>query len=891
MPFDVLQSQLPPGRKPADRTPDFVKGGGEMGALMRAHDWRSTELGPSAAWPQPLRTAVRLMLNNGHPMYIFWGEHGACLYNDAYRQSIGPERHPGSLGRPAREVWDEIWDMIGPQIQQVMSGNGATWHVNQLVPITRHGHREDVYWTYSYGPIDDKAAASGVGGVLVVCTETTEAVHAQHRQAFQIRLEDELRNLSDPQRVMAVAAQMLGQHLQVGRCGYGEVDETGTHFTVDSDWTDRIMTSFAGRMRLDDFGPQIIEEFRAGRIVRLNDPLSDSRTAASASAYKAAGGIRAGIAVPLVKEGRFAAALYVHQTSPRRWSDNEVELVSVVAERTWAAVERSRAESALRERERDLRASETQFRTFAQAVPNHVWTAPATGLLDWFNDRVYEYSGATKGELDGLRWTKIVHPDDMAVTGDRWAAALLSGQTYETEFRLRRHDGVYRWHIARAVPIRDAACDITRWIGTNTDIEDQKTAAQALADINSTLESRVAERTGELMAVEEELRQSQKMEAIGQLTGGIAHDFNNMLTGISGSLEMIGRRLDAGRTDGLQRYLDVASSSAQRAAALTHRLLAFARQQSLDIKGQDINALVVSLDDILRRTLGEKIVFATHLASGLWPALTDANQLESALLNLAINARDAMPDGGQLTIETASTQLDKGDPHCADDVEAGQYVVVCVSDTGVGMPEDVIGRAFNPFFTTKPIGQGTGLGLSMIYGFMKQSGGHARIYSAVGKGTTVKLYLRRAHEKAGQPSTAHTGMKHGKETERGRGEIVLVVEDDTTVRQLITETLEELGYGYLAASTAQEAIPHLRSGQSIDLLVTDVGLPNMNGRQLAEIARQHRPELKILFITGYAENAAARADFLPQGAQILAKPFALDALSAKIRELLAGHPR
>ena len=318
-------------------------------------------------------------------------------YNDAYRQSIGPERHPGSLGRPAREVWNEIWDIIGPQIEQVMSGDGATWHVNQLVPITRHGHREDVYWTYSYGPIDDKTAPKGVAGVLVVCTETTEAVHAQQRQAFQIRLEDELRDLSDPQHVMAVAARMLGDHLRAGRCGYGELDLSGAYFTVECDWTDGLMPSLVGQLRLDDFGPKIIAEFRAGRIVRLDDPAYRVRTAASAAAYAAVGGMRAGIAAPLVKDGRFVAALYVHQISPRRWSDNDVELVRVVAERTWAAVERARAQAALRARERDLRASETLVCTFAQAMPNHVWTAPPDGLLDWFNDRVYEYSGTAGG--------------------------------------------------------------------------------------------------------------------------------------------------------------------------------------------------------------------------------------------------------------------------------------------------------------------------------------------------------------------------------------------------------------------------------------------------------------------------------------------------------------
>lgn len=385
----------------------------------------------------------------------------------------------------------------------------------------------------------------------------------------------------------------------------------------------------------------------------------------------------------------------------------------------------------------------------------------------------------------------------------------------------------------------------------------------------------------ERRAAEEQLRQSQKMEALGKLTGGIAHDFNNMLTGIAGSIDMIRRRMAAGRTDGIDRYLDAATTSTQRAAALTHRLLAFSRQQALDIKSQDINALVEGLEEILRRTLGEKVSYAKVLQADLWPALTDANQLDSALLNLAINARDAMPEGGQLTIETTNTHLDTTYALLNDGVEEGDYVAISVSDTGTGMPDDVIEKAFDPFFTTKPIGQGTGLGLSMIYGFMKQSGGHVRIYSEPGKGTTVKLYLRRALNAAVQAS-----IKPDIEAPRGGGETVLVVEDDATVRLLITELLEELGYRYIEVADPRAAIPHLQSDGPIDLLVTDFGLPNMNGRELADIARQHRPNLKVLFITGYAENAAIRAGLLPPGMEVVTKPFAFDALGRRIRDMI-----
>jgi CheY-like chemotaxis protein len=370
------------------------------------------------------------------------------------------------------------------------------------------------------------------------------------------------------------------------------------------------------------------------------------------------------------------------------------------------------------------------------------------------------------------------------------------------------------------------------------------------------------------------------MDALGQLTGGIAHDFNNLLTGIIGSLDIVRRRMVDGRAADIARFMDAASASAQRAAALTHRLLAFARRQSLDTKPSDVNALVLGMEELLHRTLGEQVSLRTELMAGLWPALADDNQLENAILNLAINARDAMPDGGQLTIETANIKLDAAFAAAMEDAMAGDYVMIAVSDTGSGMPPDVVEKAFDPFFTTKPIGEGTGLGLSMIYGFVKQSAGHVRIYSEVGKGTTIKIFLRRAEaELAASPQDSA-------QVPLGQGETVLVVEDDAAVRLIITDVLEELGYRHLEAPDGITALPILQSAQRVDLLVTDVGLPKMNGRQLAEMARAARPALKVLFVTGYAEKAAVRHGFLEPGMEMLMKPFTLDSLATKVREML-----
>ena len=398
-----------------------------------------------------------------------------------------------------------------------------------------------------------------------------------------------------------------------------------------------------------------------------------------------------------------------------------------------------------------------------------------------------------------------------------------------------------------------------------------------------TLEQQVEERTAQLRSNEEALRQSQKMEAVGQLTGGIAHDFNNMLTGIIGSLELLRRRLARGRLDDLDSLIDLGVTSANRAAGLTHRLLAFSRRQSLDSKPVEINQLVTSMGELLQRSLNESIVLDMQLSGQLWTAEADPNQLESALLNLALNARDAMPDGGRLVVETRNRHLDNVFTAAYGTLTPGDYVELSVSDTGCGMPENVISRAFDPFFTTKPIGQGTGLGLSMIYGFARQSHGHVILHSEVGKGTTVSLFLPRCVGEV----TADVPLDSTLPPFANAGETVLIVEDDPAVRVLVSQVLSELGYAFVEAADADSALPIIESSQRIDLLISDVGLPGMNGRQLAEIGRQIRPDLKVLFITGYAEHAAVRGGFLDPGMQLITKPFTFDLLTAKVREMIA----
>jgi len=558
---------------------------------------------------------------------------------------------------------------------------------------------------------------------------------------------------------------------------------------------------------------------------------------------------------------------------PRYGSDGQVvKLLGTVADVT----ERKRAEAAV------IQTAE-KFETFAQTMPSMVWTSLPDGQIDWFNARVCEYSGIPEEEMKPDGWAPV-HPDDIERATRTWQEALASGKPFETEYRIRRHDGMFRWHITRAVPIRNPDGAISLWIGTSADIQDQKSSEQALADLNATLEEEVRVRTAELLEAEATLRQSQKMEAVGQLTGGLAHDFNNLLTGITGSLELLATRLDQGRFTELDRYLNVAQGAAKRAASLTHRLLAFSRRQTLDPKPTDINQLVSGMDELIRRTVGPAVTVKVVGARGLWAVLADPNQLENALLNLCINARDAMPDGGSLIIETGNTILDACEAK-AMELSASDYVLLSVCDTGGGMTPEVIARAFDPFFTTKPLGEGTGLGLSMVYGFTRQSGGQARIYSEPGLGTKVCLYLPRY---TGDDSVVEPPAD-AQRAQPGDGETVLIVDDEPSVRLLLKEVLGELGYNVREAESGASGLQLLDSIGRVDLLVTDVGLPGgMNGRQLADAALATRPNLKVLFITGYAENAVMGDGQLKPGMHILTKPFSLETLGSRVQEIIAA---
>ena len=496
---------------------------------------------------------------------------------------------------------------------------------------------------------------------------------------------------------------------------------------------------------------------------------------------------------------------------------------------------------------------------------------------------------------DALRLEQIVsnvHPDDRAGLAAAIQEVIARGGAYAHQYRVRRADGKYYWLEANGRVELAADGTALRFPGVLIDVEERRSieaerdrATAALRALNDTLEQRVAERTAELMQTEEKLRQSQKMEAVGQLTGGLAHDFNNLLAGISGALELMGARLAQGRAQEIDKYLAAAQSAAKRATALTHRLLAFSRRQTLDPRPADVNLLIAGMTELIQRTVGPGIALESIAAADLWPARVDTSQLENALLNLAINARDAMPNGGRISIETANHTLDARQARLYE-LPEGEYLTVSVTDTGTGMSPDVIANAFDPFFTTKPLGQGTGLGLSMIYGFAKQSGGQVRLASELGKGTSLCIYLPRY---LGQALGDEDSAQQLSATLAGAGERILVVDDEPTVRMLLSEVLSELGYAVIEAADSLSGLEALRSEAHIDLLITDVGLPGgMNGRQMADAGREIRPELKTLFITGYAENAAIGDGQLGPGMLVLTKPFAVDDLKARIQELMLG---
>ena len=837
----------------------------EAQALISRLDWAASPLGAAAAWPQSLRTAVDIVIHSPMPMLLLWGPQLTQLYNDGFALLAG-NKHPHAFGQPTHQVWPALKDFTAPIYDAVLQGQVRTYS-EQYFNLQHDDGQSDLWLDLTYSPIRDERGH--VAGILVTAIETNE----RRRVALELKKRSEAnlqaRQESEERLRLALAA--------TDAVGTWDWDIREDRFIADSHFATLhgVDPTQAGELPISAYLSGVHPEDR-GMIARsIKHCITHSTEYAEEYRLLLADGSLRWV----FARGR---CYKDHHGRPLRFLGAALDLT-----------DRKQIEQALRQ-------SQTELQLIINAMPVLIGYVDQQECFRLNNSAYLDWFGLTPQELYGKSIREVMGDADYQERHAHIAQAL-AGKPCSFEATSRHRDGRLRHALMKYLPRLGADGAVNGFYIFVIDDTERKQTEAALRNLNETLEERVAERTRELAdanqrlqnerfereRVEDALRHAQKMEAVGQLTGGIAHDFNNMLTGIIGSLDLMQRYIADGRADEIDRFTEAAVTSAKRAAALTHRLLAFSRRQSLNRQPLDPNTLVRSLEELFLRTKGEHIRFKVQLSDNVWPVNTDAGQLENALLNLVINARDAMPDGGELLIETANSYLDGTDISTLEPVKAGDYVMLAVSDNGAGMSPRVLAKAFDPFFTTKPIGQGTGLGLSMIYGFAQQSGGHVTLSSQPGLGTCVRLYLPRLHNAAPLEEAL---MGSAQAPCARAGESVVVVEDDPAVRMLVLDVLSELGYSAHEAVDAPGALALLESELRVDLLVTDVGLPGMNGRQLAEIARQHRPGLKVLFMTGYAEKAAERQGFLDEGMDLVTKPFSIDLLAIKIRRMI-GQPQ
>ncbi|MNH99831.1 Blue-light-activated protein [compost metagenome] len=833
-------------------------------ALIARIDWASSPLGAASTWPQSLRTAVDIVIHSPMPMLLLWGPQLTQIYNDGFAL-LTASKHPQAFGQPTHLIWPELKDFTDPIYSAVLQGQVRTYS-EQRFTLQREGQESDFWLDLTYSPIRDEGAE--VAGILVTAIETNErrriALELEQRSAASLKAQRE----TEERLQLALAA--------TDAVGTWDWDISEDRFVAD--------VHFA---QLHGVDPAMANQLPISAYLHGVHPQDRALIARSIKHCITHGSEYAEEYRLLQTDGQmrwvFARGRCYkdHHGRPIRFLGAALDLT-----------ERKLTEQALRQ-------SQTELQLIINAMPVLISYVDREERFRLNNAAYLDWYGLTPQELYGRTILEVLGEEAYALRAP-YITEALSGRPCCFSISTPHRDGSLRQALMNYLPRHGADGAVNGFYIFVIDETERKMTEEALRNLNETLEERVAARTRQLAEAnerlqnemfereraEDALRHAQKMEAVGQLTGGIAHDFNNMLTGIIGSLDLMQRYIAEGRASEIGRFTEAAVSSANRAAALTHRLLAFSRRQSLNRTPLNPNDLIRSLEDLLRRTKGDHIELKLQLAEHTWRVNTDVSQLENALLNLVINARDAMPGGGELQIETANVYLDGSDITTLEPVKAGDYVMIAVSDNGTGMTPSVLAKAFDPFFTTKPIGQGTGLGLSMIYGFAQQSGGHVSLFSLPGRGTSVRLYLPRLHST--EPEKVLSPVV-GEAPAAIAGETVMLVEDDAAVRMLVLDLLKELGYRAHEAEDAKDALPVLESDLRVDLLVTDVGLPGMNGRQLAEIARQHRPGLKVLFMTGYAQIAAERQGFLEEGMDMVTKPFSIDLLANKIRTMI-GQP-
>jgi signal transduction histidine kinase/CheY-like chemotaxis protein len=809
--------------------------GGEIADLIRMHAWDGTPLGPISAWPAILRSVVGAMLLDPVPCALLWGKEGTLIYNDGYAD-ICDRRHPRVLGASVLDAWPEAADFNGRVLETGMAGQSQVFR-DACFSLERNGVMSESWFDLYYGPIVDEEGK--VVAVKATVIETTARVLAAQRQLAQQR------------ELSAVAARLHGLAAATSDVIY----------RMSPDWSE--MRELDGR----GFVKDTVAPYRSW--IHTYIPLDEQER------------VNAAIEAAITNKAVFELEHRVLRVDGSiGWTlSRAVPMLDQHGEiEEWIGAasdisERKAAESALRE-------SERMFRTLFESIDEGFCViefidGPHGHLSDYVHVMANPAYAANAG-IENVVGQRV--RDMVPLEADGWVEiyrrVLVTGEPIRFERKLE-HTGR---HLELAA-LRIEPAERRQVAVLFRDVTMRHRAELALRDLNETLERRVVDEVDQRTRTESALRQAQKMEAVGQLTGGIAHDFNNMLAVIANAVELVRRRVEA-QDDVVRKYIGLAKGGISRASQLTQRLLAFSRQQPLHPGPVSVNDLVNGLAPLLKHSLGGTIVFDTVLCADAWLTYVDPHQLENVVMNLVVNARDAMEHGGRLTIETGNRVVDEG----ADGASAapGSYVTIAIRDTGAGMTPEVMAKAFDPFFTTKEIGRGTGLGLSQVYGFVRQSGGHVRIDSAPGLGTVVEVLLPR-YAGTLEENLAESASS---EIKAGNLETILITDDEASVRLLLAEMLAYLGYRVLSADGSAAALRLLDSHPEIKLLVTDVLMPEMNGRELVDEALQRRPDLKILFTTGYAGSVALADRTRGQSPPILMKPYAIEDLALRLKALL-----
>jgi PAS domain S-box-containing protein len=781
-------------------------------------DWSATPLGSSHAWPQSLKLSVALILASGFPMAIRWGSELVLIYNDAYRPILR-DKHPKALGRSLRDVWWEVYPELGPLNEAILHGEREAYFAEDHPwTLRRQGaFVEDARFTISYSPIPDEAAPHGIGGILTTCIETTE----------RVRKEEVLRLLND--RLEAEIAQRVRERdriWQVSEDLLGVSNFEGYFTSVNPAWTALLGWSE--------------DEIKRMHVSELRHP--------DDAAHSMAGRRRLAEGVPTVRmENRFR-----HKDGSWRWLawtlTVENEVIYLIGRHITA--EKLAAEA--------LRESERQFRLFSEAATDHALIRlDARGVVSGWNAGAQRIEGYAEAEIVGHHFSRFYTAADRgAGAPERALATAATSGTYE-------HDG---WRVRKNGSLFLAAVVIDA-------IRDEEGKLIGFANIMRDVTER-HEARAKLQRAQDQLAQSQKMEALGQLTGGIAHDFNNMLMVVSGNAQILKERLRDARN---LRSVEAIELAAARGERLTRQLLAFSRRQALNPMVVSLRQRLAEFRDLLVSSARGDIALVIDIGRSVWPVAVDVHELELALINLVVNARDAMPDGGTIVITAKNTRLQ---PEDTPDAIRGEFVALTITDTGCGIADEILPKVFEPFFTTKQLDKGTGLGLSQVYGLTRQSGGTVTIASKLGNGTAVTLYLPRSHR-----PLSEQGFTEG-DPPRG-GEKVLLVEDNPEVQETAGMLLDQLGYRVFRAQSAAAALQLLQSGEAVDLVFSDIIMPGeLDGMALARQVKEEYPEIAVLLTTGYAKAANTQE----AGFRILRKPYKLATLARAIRSALDAEP-